>query len=50
MRPFSVRRAAAHVQRGEPEGAAEAHVGTGDEPHPRPVLQVGLREQEVEVN
>lgn len=51
--PFStrsVRRSAGHIQRREPEGPAEAYVGIGDEPRARIVLQVGLREQAVEVN
>lgn len=48
--PYSLWRPASHVQRREPEGAAEAHVGPGDEPRARSVVQVGLREQAVEVN
>lgn len=46
----SVQPSARLPERREPEGAAEAHAGPQDEPRGRTRLQVGLREQQMEVN
>lgn len=46
----SVQSSARVPERGEPEGTAETHAGPEGEPHRRSSLQVGLREQPLEVN
>lgn len=47
---FSIQPLARVLQRGVSEGAAETYVGLEGEPCGRPLLQVGLREQPLEVN